>query len=59
MNLEQIVNTLKSARYKILVAVRPLPQARLAYNLVVAEFASMFAEPERSIINRLQLDEGN
>ncbi len=55
--LKDILVTLKIARYKILVAVRPLTGAREAYNMVVAEFASRFVEPARSEINSLKLGE--
>lgn len=55
--LKDIITTLKLARYKILVAVRPLAGAREAYNMVVAEFASRFAEPARNEINSLKLGE--
>ncbi len=55
--LKDILVTLKIARYKILVAVRPLTGAREAYNIVVAEFASRFFEPARSEINSLKLRE--
>lgn len=57
MNERDVITTLKLARYKILVAVRPLTGAREAFNMVVAEFASMFAEPSRSEINALKLQE--
>ena len=49
---------LQTARYKILVAVRPLASARIAFNIIVAEFmqASETSE-QRNALENLKLDE--
>lgn len=41
---EKLVKRLKTARYKVLVAIRPVAPAREAFNLIVAELAQDLPE---------------
>lgn len=44
MNQFELLKVLKQARYKILVAIRPLASARLAFDMVVAEIAGQLRQ---------------
>ncbi len=49
---------LQTARYKILVAVRPLAGAREAFNLIVAEFMQVESNQiARDTLETLKLEE--
>ena len=53
MNAETLLKVLTQARYKILVAIRPLASAKLGFDMVVAELVS---ELHKQGIDRTTID---